>query len=278
MKLTDIATIKRIMNEHNLNFKKKFGQNFLTNPSVPERIAESVSGCKTVIEIGPGIGTLTYELCKVCGNVIAVEIDETLISVLDETLSEFDNVRVINSDILKLDLGEICSGEFSVAANLPYYITTPIIMYLLESRTKPESITVMVQKEVADRLCSKAGSPEYGAITASVAWYGKAEKLFNVSAGNFMPMPKVDSTVLRITPYQTPPFYVKDEMLLHRVIRGAFAQRRKTLVNSLASEFGEYGRERLSFVISNCGYDENIRGERLDICDFVKIANNLQIV
>jgi dimethyladenosine transferase len=275
MKLTDIKNIKEIMRRHDTVFKKKFGQNFLVNEAIPRRIAESLTYRDNVIEIGPGIGTLTYELCGICDKVTAVEIDSDLIPVLDETLEEFDNVEVINADILKTDIATIANGEYSVAANLPYYITTPVVMYLLECKLKPREIVIMVQKEVADRLCSKAGSKEYGAITASVAWYGKAEKLFNVSAGSFMPPPKIDSTVMKITLYQSPLYDVKDEAILHRVIRGAFAQRRKTLVNSLSSEFAHIGKQKLAEIITECGYDDNVRGEKLDIADFVNIANKI---
>ena len=275
MKLTDIKNIKEIMRRHDTVFKKKYGQNFLVNEAIPRRIAESLTYTDNVIEIGPGIGTLTYELCGICDNVTAVEIDTDLLPVLDETLAEFDNVKIINADILKTDIGTLVNSEYSVAANLPYYITTPVVMYLLECKVKPREIIIMVQKEVADRLCSNAGDKEYGAITASVAWYGKAKKLFNVSAGSFMPPPKIDSTVMKITLHQTPPYDVKDEAILHRVIRGAFAQRRKTLVNSLSSEFAHIGKQKLAEIITSCGYDENIRGERLSIADMVKIANEI---
>ena len=263
------------MSRHDTMFKKKFGQNFLINEAIPRRIAESLTYTDNVVEIGPGIGTLTYELCAVCDSVTAVEIDTDLLPILDETLSEFDNVKILNADILKTDMSTLLTGEYSVAANLPYYITTPVVMYLLESAIKPREIIIMVQREVADRLCAKAGDKEYGAITASVAWYGKAEKLFNVSAGSFMPAPKIDSTVMKITLHQSPPYDVKNEAILHRVIRGAFAQRRKTLANSLSSEFSHLGKQKITEIITSCGFDENIRGERLSIADMVKIANEI---
>ena len=263
------------MRRHDTVFKKHFGQNFLINEAIPRRIAASLTFTANVVEIGPGIGTLTYELCGICDSVTAVEIDADLLPVLDETLAEFDNFKIINADILKTDMATLVTGEYSVAANLPYYITTPVVMYLLECAVKPREIVIMVQKEVADRLCAKAGSKEYGSITASVAWYGKAEKLFNVSAGSFMPAPKIDSTVMKITLHQSPPYEVSDEAILRRVIRGAFAQRRKTLANSLSGEFSHIGKQRITEIITACGFDENIRGERLDIADMVKIANEI---
>lgn len=275
MKLTDISYIKDIMRRHETAFKKRYGQNFLVSELVTKRIAESLTYNKNVIEIGPGIGALTYELCQISENVTAVEIDSALIPVLEETLSGQENLKIINADILKTDIESIVTGDYSVAANLPYYITTPVVIYLLESKIKPKEISIMVQKEVADRLCAKAGDKEYGAITASVAWFGRAEKLFNVSPGNFIPQPKIESTVMKITTYQTPLYEVKDETILHRVIKGAFAQRRKTLMNSLSSEFSHVNKKTLTDIITSCGFDTNIRGEKLDIADFVQIANKI---
>lgn len=200
--LTSISEIKRIMEKHGLQFQKQFGQNFLINPAVPGKIADEAG--KYVLEIGPGIGTLTRELCMRAEKVAAVEIDRGLIPVLEETLAGFDNVRIICEDIMKLSIAEFIDDTFggeriTVCANLPYYITTPVIMLLLESGAPIDKITVMVQKEVAQRLSANPGTPQYGAVTASVSWYGSVKKLFDVSAGNFIPRPKVDSSVVQIS-------------------------------------------------------------------------------
>jgi len=282
MKLTDISVIRSLMGEEQTTFKKKFGQNFLINENVVERIAD---GCGDdaragVLEIGPGIGVLTCELAKRYAKVVTVEIDDTMIPILEKTLAEFDNISVVHSDILKVDLKALVKEHFAdvseirVCANLPYYITTPILMYLLESEIKFKSITVMVQKEVADRLCAPAGSSLYGAITASLSYYGKASRLFVVSAGNFMPAPKVDSAFVRIDLYDAPPVDA-DFKTLMRVIRGAFLQRRKTLVNALASEFSHISKENIGKAIVNCGFSADIRGEKLSLDDFAKVANAL---
>ena len=282
MKLTDISVIRSLLGEEQTTFKKKFGQNFLINESVVERIAD---GCGNdsragVLEIGPGIGVLTCQLAKRFDKVVTVEIDDTMIPILEKTLAEFDNISVIHSDILKVDLKALVEEHFSdvleirVCANLPYYITTPILMYLLESGVKFKSITVMVQKEVADRLTAPAGSSLYGAITASLSYYGKATRLFVVSAGNFMPAPKVDSAVVRIDLFDTPPVDANFKTLM-RVIRGAFLQRRKTLVNALASEFSHISKENIGKAIVSCGLSADIRGEKLSLDDFAKVANAL---
>ena len=283
MRLTDINTVKEIMKEYDLSFKKKFGQNFLINASVPARIADECTDGdfeSGILEIGPGIGTLTYELAGRYKKVVAVEIDTTLIPALENTLAEFDNVKVISGDIMKTDIAELCRREFSdiglrfsVCANLPYYITTPVIMHLLESKAGFDYVTVMIQKEVVARLCSSPGDSDYGAITASVSYYGESKKLFGVPAGCFMPAPKVDSAVMRIRLYDTPPVETRDTGVFFRVIRGAFAQRRKTLPNSLASEFGELDRATLSHIVENAGFSPSVRGEARGIADFARIAD-----
>ena len=283
MRLTDINTVKEIMREFDLNFKKKFGQNFLINSWVPERIAEECTGgdfdCG-ILEIGPGIGTLTYELAKRFKKVVAVEIDTTLLPALEYTLGEFDNVKIIPGDIMKTDVAKLCREEFSelglrfsVCANLPYYITTPVMMHGVESLAGFDYVTVMIQKEVASRLCGKAGDSDYGAITASISYYGEAKKLFNVPAGCFMPAPKVDSTVMSIKLYDEPPVNVKDADILFRVIRGAFAQRRKTLSNSMSSEFGEFSKSQLADIIESTGISPSVRGEVLSLEDFARISD-----
>ena len=281
MNLCNITTIKTLMQAHNISFRKEYGQNFLIENYVPENIADSAVSEKTtlVIEIGPGIGCLTKELCLRAPSVKAVEIDRGLIPVLALTLGEFHNVEVINSDVLKTDLRTLIEGHderhVCVCANLPYYITTPIIMYLLESGIRFESITVMVQNEVATRLCAEAGSSEYGAITAVLKYYGHAEKLFTVPAGCFMPMPKVNSAVVKLTPYDTPLFVPKDEKLFFSVIKAAFAQRRKTLVNALSHAFSDMEKEKIAQAVVDCGFDVNIRGERLDCADFCRLSDIL---
>ena len=280
MNLCDIKTVKRIMEAYKLSFRKEFGQNFLTDRSVVEEIAceccDRADG--TVLEIGPGIGTLTYELALRHKNVISLEIDKGLIPVLAYTLSEFDNVTVINEDVMKADLNALLgeafqNGPVSVCANLPYYITSPILMKLLESRLPFDYITVMIQKEVADRLTSPAGGKDYGAITAVLAYYGAAEKLFDVPADRFLPAPKVDSAVIRIRLYRERPCCPKNEALLFRTVKAAFAQRRKTLVNTLDAGFPELSREEIQGLLASLGYAPDIRGERLDIAEFTRLSD-----
>ncbi|MBQ4116612.1 MAG: 16S rRNA (adenine(1518)-N(6)/adenine(1519)-N(6))-dimethyltransferase RsmA [Clostridia bacterium] len=279
MKLTNIGTVRGLMEKHGIKFQKKFGQNFLINEEIPMRIADECGAGEDdcILEIGPGIGTLTRELCSVAGKVVAVEIDSGLIPILEETLADFDNVEVINSDIMKIDIDALYEEKFKgknvyVCANLPYYITTPILMLLLESRLPFKKMTFMVQKEVADRLSSNSKEGDYGAVTASVSYYGKVEKLFNVSAGNFMPAPKVDSAVIQITLYDEPPVKVNDEKLFFKVIKAAFEQRRKTLVNALSGKM-DISKEYITAAVVEAGLDPNIRGERLDIAEFAILSD-----
>ncbi len=282
MKLTSVNEVKRIMERHGLRFNKGYGQNFLINEAIPKRIAaecgaDAESG---ILEIGPGIGTLTCELCRQYRKVVAIEIDASLIPALSETTVEFDNLKIINADVLKVDLPSLLAEEFAgmpvtVCANLPYYITTPILMRLLESGCHFEHITVMIQKEVALRLCAKPGDSEYGAVTASVARYGQVSRLFTVSAGSFIPAPKVESAVIRITVDAVRRYTVKDETMMTRVIRGAFAQRRKTLVNSLASEFSGWNKEKLTRAVFRAGLSPDVRGETLGISAFACLADAL---
>lgn len=285
MRLTDINTVREIMEKYSLNFKKKFGQNFLINAQVPARIADECTNgdfdCG-ILEIGPGIGTLTYELAKRYKKVVAVEIDTTLLPALEYTLGEFDNVTVVSADIMKTDVAELVGREFSdrgikvsVCANLPYYITTPVIMHLLESGAPFEYMTVMVQKEVAQRLCAPPNSPDYGSITASLAYYGESKRLFNVPAGCFIPAPNVDSAVLQTKLYRKPPVECEDTKTFFRVIRGAFALRRKTLPNSLAGEFGELTKGELAAIVEAAGFSSNVRGEALSIKDYALIADEI---
>ena len=282
MNLCDPKTIKHIMTVFDLKFRKEFGQNFLINRAVVEDIADNCadSADTSILEIGPGIGPLTTELALRYQNVVALEIDNGLIPVLKYTLGEFTNVTVFNEDVMKTDLGELLkpyfeSGSVSVCANLPYYITTPILMKLLECGLPFDYITIMIQSEVADRLCARAGSGDYGAITAVLAYYGVAEKLFTVSAGNFMPAPKVNSTVVRIKLHKNKPYTPKDEKTMFRTIKGAFEQRRKTLPNALAAAFGELSKDEITDAVVACGYKPDIRGERLDISEFVELSDKL---
>ena len=282
MNLCDIKTVKQVMGMFHLTFRKEFGQNFLTDRSVVEDIADSCCDDKnsTILEIGPGMGTLTYELALRHKSVVALEIDRGLIPVLDYTLGEFDNVTVHNEDVMQADLEALLApafaeGPVSVCANLPYYITSPILMKLLECGLPFDYITVMIQKEVADRLCSPAGGKDYGAITAVLSYYGEAEKLFVVPADKFIPAPKVDSAVIRIRLYKERPYHPKDEALMFRTIKAAFAQRRKTLSNALSAGFSELTKEQINDVIAACGHEPTIRGERLDIAQFVELSDKI---
>lgn len=279
MNLCDIKNIKQIMSVFGIKFHKEFGQNFLTNKMVVEDIADYCceGQSKTILEIGPGIGTLTTELAERYENVIALEIDKGLIPVLSYTLDSYNNVKVINEDVMKTDLEALLSpyfeGGVSVCANLPYYITTPILMKLLESRLPFDYITIMIQAEVADRLCAKAGSKDCGAITAVLSYYGEAEKLFTVTADNFMPPPKVNSSVVRIRLYKDKPYKPKSEELFFKVIKAAFEQRRKTLLNALSCGFPEIPKEKLAEIIEKAGHRPDIRGEKLDVEMFCALSD-----
>ncbi len=282
MDLCNINVIKSLMADAGISFHKEFGQNFLTNRIIPEDIADNCADREDslIIEIGPGVGCLTQELALRYKRVVAVEIDRGLIPVLSKTLNEYDNITVINEDIMKVDLAALVEQysdgmPISVCANLPYYITTPILMYLLESGVKFTTITVMVQNEVAARLSAKAGSSDYGAITAVLGYYGSVRKLFKVSAGCFIPAPKVDSAVVRIDLYEKCPYEIKDERLFRNCIKAAFEMRRKTLENALASGLGGFSKEQVAGAIHKCGFDAKIRGERLSTEDFARLSNYL---
>ena len=279
MKLTELSTVKSLCSQFGFSFKKKFGQNFIVSQSVPEDIAAvAEGGC--ALEIGPGIGTLTRELCDVCEKVVAIEIDTTLIPLLETTVGDCKNLKVLFQDAMKTDIKKLCEEEFGdkkvyVCANLPYYITTPVLMHLLESGVQFEAITVMVQKEVADRLCAKAGTSEYGAITVTCQRYGKVVKLFDVPKHCFYPVPGVDSAVVSIIPAEKEEIYCKDEQLLTKVIRATFNQRRKTLVNALSAEIKHLSKAEIAEVIVKCGHREDIRGEKLTLAQFAEIVNNM---
>lgn len=282
MNLCDIKTIKQVMAMFSLNFRKEFGQNFLTSNMVVEDIADNCcdDANSTILEIGPGIGSLTRELAERYKNVVALEIDHGLIPVLKYTLGDYRNVTVINEDVMKADLSSILApyfaeGKVSVCANLPYYITTPILMKLLESGLPFRYITIMIQSEVADRLCATPGDKNCGAITSVLNYYGSPEKLFKVSASNFIPAPKVDSSVVRIKLYDDKPYKPLDEHTFFRTIRAAFEQRRKTLPNALSSVFNELSKEEITEIIVACGHDVNIRGEKLGVAEFAALSDAL---
>lgn len=243
--LSDISVIKSVLSRHGFTFSKALGQNFIINPGVCPRIAEEGGAGEGVgvLEVGAGIGVLTAELAKRASKVVCVELDTRLLPVLDETLGEFDNVKIINGDILKVDLHRILEDEFGnmpvvVCANLPYYITSPVIMRLLESRLRIDSVTVMIQKEAAVRLCADVGSRDSGAVTVAVNYYAEAQKLFDVSRGSFMPSPNVDSAVIRLDILKNPPIEVSDEKFFFSMVKAAFSQRRKTASNGISAGMG----------------------------------------
>lgn len=273
-----------VLQKYNFHFQKKFGQNFLIDTHVLERIISEAGVTKDdfVVEIGPGIGTMTQYLCEAAGAVAAVEIDKNLIPILHDTLSEYDNVEIINNDILKVDIAALAKEKnggkpIKVVANLPYYITTPIIMGLFESHVPIESITVMVQKEVADRMQCGPGSKDYGALSLAVQYYAKPEIVANVPPNCFMPRPNVGSAVIRLTRHETPPVEVADEKLMFRLIRASFNQRRKTLVNGLknASDLS-YTKEQIEQAIEAIGQPLTIRGEALTLEQFAQLANRFK--
>lgn len=279
--LTNISVVRNLMSRHEVSFSKRFGQNFLINPSVCPRIAKEGNASEDfgIIEIGAGIGTLTHELALRAGKVVSFEIDKTLLPILKETLSEHENICIINDDIMKVDLQGIINSELhgmrlAVCANLPYYITSPIIMLLLESRINFESITVMVQKEAARRLCAEPGTREAGAISVAVRYYGEPKVLFDVSRGSFMPMPNVDSSVIRIDIHSELKYNPKNEDFFFRVARGAFSQRRKTLLNSLSSAL-KMPKIKVSAAFESCGINPLLRAEALTMDEIICVSDSL---
>lgn len=280
--LSNIGVIRDILERHNFSFSKSLGQNFLINPSVCPRIAEMGNAREDfgIIEIGTGIGVLTCELAKRAEKVVAVEIDSRLIPVLEETLSEFDNIKIINDDVMNVDLHKLIAEEFqgmdvAVCANLPYYITSPIIMMLLEKRLPIKSITVMVQKEAGVRLCAKMGTRDMGAVTVAVNYFSEPKMLFNVSRGSFMPAPNVDSCVVRFDIKENTPEGISDEAFFFKTVRAAFSQRRKTLANSIASSMG-IQKSMINKVIEESGLQSNIRPEQLSMEQFIIFSENLK--
>ncbi len=280
MDLFSISNIKDILFRHGFHFSKSLGQNFLTERFVCEHIAEYSEICldDCVLEIGPGIGSLTSVLAKYAKKVVSVEIDRSLLPVLNETLAEFGNVKIINNDILKCDLSSLIADEFDgnkpkVCANLPYYITTPILSHLIESG-QFSSITTMVQKEVADRICAKAGTRDYGAFTVFVQYYTQPELLFAVDKECFIPQPKVQSAVVRLNTLQTPAVSPKSEEMFFKVVKASFAQRRKQLANSLYSAFkSEIEKDAVIEILSFLGHKPTVRGEELTIEEFCSLSD-----
>ncbi|MDE7157399.1 MAG: 16S rRNA (adenine(1518)-N(6)/adenine(1519)-N(6))-dimethyltransferase RsmA [Lachnospiraceae bacterium] len=272
-----------ILQKYNFHFQKKFGQNFLIDTHVLDKIIMEAGITKEdmVLEIGPGIGTMTQYLCENAGEVAAVEIDEALIPILKETLSGYSNVTVLNEDILKVDINRLVQEKnngkpIKVVANLPYYITTPIIMGLFESKVPLESITIMVQKEVAERMKAGPGTKDYGALSLAVQYYAKPEIVAIVPPNCFMPRPNVSSAVIRLSRYQTPPIAVNNEELLFKIIRASFNQRRKTMMNSLNNASGlSYTKEQIGAALAKIGQKENVRGEALTLEQFAKLADEL---
>lgn len=279
MELTNINDIKTLLHSHGFRFSKSMGQNFLTAAWVPEDIAEAAEPDENtgVLEIGPGIGCLTEQLSLRAGKVVAVELDNALKPVLAQSLAGRDNVEIVFGDVLKTDLHALVNEKMPgmrhvVCANLPYNVTSPVITALLESG-EFETVTVMIQREVAKRICAQPGTGDYSAFTVLVNWYAEPEMLFDVPAGCFIPQPKVTSSVIRLRHRPCPPAAVKNEKMFFRTVRAAFAQRRKTLLNALSSGFGEFTRENIEKSLINCGFDPKIRGEVLSIGDFAKIAD-----
>lgn len=279
--LSDIGVIKRLLFENGFSFKKSLGQNFLVNPSVCPDMAEA-SGCRDigVIEIGAGVGVLTAELCKRAKKVVCIEIDTRLKPILDKTLAEYSNCEIIYNDVMKVDLKALIADKFGdlpvvICANLPYYITSPIVMMLLESRLPINSITVMVQKEAADRLTAEVGSREAGAVTVAVNYYAKASLVRKVSRGSFMPQPNVDSAVIKLDIRPEPPSRVINEKAFFKLVRAGFAQRRKTLLNSVSSA-GGINKEKIKTALESCGLPLTARAEGLTMAELCALSNALE--
>lgn len=280
--LSDLNTVRAVLSRHGFSFSKALGQNFLIDSTVCPRMAEAavLSPDDGVLEIGPGIGVLTAQLGLRAKKVVAVELDKRLLPVLSETLGEFDNIEVVNGDVLKLDLAGLLQEKFadckrvSVCANLPYYITSPVIMRLLEERLPLSQIVVMVQKEAAERLCAAVGTREAGAVTVAVQYYAEAEKLFSVGRNCFVPSPNVDSAVMRLSVREQPEFSVKDEKFFFKMVKAAFAQRRKTAQNGISAGLG-LPKEQVAEALENIGLPKDIRAEKMTMKDLSALADSL---
>lgn len=284
MNLTDINEIRELLSRNGFRFSRSMGQNFLTASWVPERIADSacLDGNTGVLEVGPGIGCLTEQLSRRAAKVVSVELDKSLRPVLKETLKDCDNVEIIFGDVLKQDLRTLVSAHFDgltprICANLPYNVTSPLLTAFIEAESF-ETVTVMIQREVAKRICASPGTADYGAFGIFVQWYMDTELLFDVPPSCFIPQPKVTSSVIRLTRRAERPAEVQNEKLMFRIIRAAFNQRRKTLINAISSQLGEFTKEQVDCALANCGFDSKIRGEILDIGGFAKISDELNSI
>ena len=282
MKISNKKDLRSVLEAEGFSFKKSLGQNFLIDDTVCPRMAAAVSGENVgVLEIGPGAGVLTAQLSAACKKVVSVELDTRLKPVLEQTLSGCDNVKIIWNDILKVDLKTVLAEEFAdcdtinICANLPYYITSPVIMMLLESRLPINTIAVMVQKEAADRLCAEVGSREAGAVTVAVNYYAEAETLFGVPRGSFMPPPNVDSAVIKLTLRGEPPIKVNDEKMFFKIVKACFAQRRKILLNTVCNTLG-LDKETLRTALNEAGISETVRGETLTMDQLANLTNALK--
>lgn len=269
--------ITRLLNKYGFTMSKSLGQNFLTDKNIIDKIIEGlmIDSDDTVVEIGPGIGALTTQLSERAGRVMSIEIDSKLLPLLKEVLSGAENTEIINEDFLKVDLKELTAGQpYKIIGNLPYYITTPIIMKILENGPQPQSMVFMIQKEVAQRLSAKVGTKAYGSITVAANYYCQVEYLFNVSKEVFMPKPKVDSAVIRLTPYKSPPVNVTDEKMLFSVIRAGFGQRRKTLSNAL-KQLKNITGDQIKAALNDACIDPKRRAETLEINEFARLSNSV---
>lgn len=280
--LCDYNTINRILTKYGFTFSKALGQNFLIDEMVCPEMARSLNADENtgVLEVGPGIGVLTKELCKVAGKVVSIELDKRLYPVLDETLGDYDNFELVQGDVMKLNLNELIAEKFEgfksvkVCANLPYYITSPVVMTLLESNLPIDEIVVMVQKEAAERLCAKIGTRDAGAVSVAVNYYGSAEILFGVGRESFMPSPKVDSAVIKITIRKTPEYKVNNEKKFFKFVTAAFNQRRKTLLNSLSNSMG-LSKTQISDALAKLDLEPNVRAEKLSMEELVSLSDLL---
>lgn len=280
MNLCSYSEISSLLKRHGFTFSKALGQNFIVNERICPAMAQSLNANdKTgVLEIGPGIGVLTKELCSVAGKVVSVELDSRLFPILSETLCDFDNIEIVEGDALKMDLNALIEEKFAgmsdikVCANLPYYITSPIIMKLIESRLPVSEIVVMVQKEAADRLAAEIGSRESGALTVAAQYYAEIEKLFDVGRGSFMPQPRVDSAVIKLKVRKEPPVRPENEKRFFEIVRAAFAQRRKTALNSLSSSLG-VPKDKVRSALEKIGRQENDRAERFSMQEFAALSS-----
>lgn len=281
MNLSDIATIKNVLSRHGFHFSKSLGQNFLVNPEVCPRMASECGAGQGVgvLEVGPGIGVLTAELAKFAEKVVTVELDQRLLPVLSETLADFSNVKVINEDVLKIDLLKLIQEEFQgldvvVCANLPYYITSPVVMRLLEERLPVSAITVMVQKEAADRLCAEPGTRACGAVSAAVSYFAEPQILFGVERTSFLPQPSVDSAVIRLNVRREPAIQIQSEKNFFALVKAAFGQRRKTVLNSVTAGLS-FSKEQVAAALNRAGIIPNARAEQLTMEQLAAFSNEL---